>query len=914
MAATPTGTLTFLFTDLEGSTRLWEEHPEAMKDALSRHDEIVRASIDASGGRVFSTGGDGMAAAFRVATAAVDAALELQRNLQAETWGDTGPLRARVAVHAGEAHERDGDYFGPALNRTARLMAVAHGGQVVLTHTAEGLVRDRLPNGASLVDLGEHRLRDLVQAERVFQLAHADLISEFEPLRSLEAFSQNLPVHRTALIGRERQLERIVEALERHRLVTLIGVGGVGKTRLALQAAADVLDHYPDGAWLVPLAPVTDELLAPGAVAAALRIPERPGAPPTQSLVEALRSRRLLLVLDNCEHLLDGAALLADALLSACPGVSIIVTSREALGIEGEQILPTPSLALPARGSSATVEGAKDATAVELFCERARSVRPDFEVRPANVGPVVEICSRLDGIPLAIELAAARVNALSPADILARLDRRFALLTGGSRTALERHHTLRAAVDWSYDLLSESERLLFARLSVFSGGFTLESAEAVGAGSGVDEGDLLDLLASLVAKSIVIADDVGGSVRYRLLETLRQYGHDRLVESGEAEAMRTRHARHFVDASARFAGTFSTSEQNRAIALFDAEFENLRTAFDWLVEIRDASSVAHLLRDTPLLSFSGVPEAGRWHDRMQRFDAALAIADQLDPTERADLLAAAAWVSSQAGEHARAVTLAEQSLACARGAALDPPTLALQTLALVAFWANEPDRAIDLMERAIERSRLDGLASFVAFQSAQLGFFLGQAGHTDRAISVGEEALRLARIVGAPFLTSGAAFQLGLSLRPVDPDRALELLEEAHALIDLTATANAEWWLLAMAQIQAKLRRNADALLSCRAGLEACRRLGSRFSAPAMLVLAASVSLRLGRSEDAARLLGAAERMREEIGVPGGPADAASRDRTVARLRDALDPERFEAAWTVGRSLDFDDVIALLDN
>jgi predicted ATPase/class 3 adenylate cyclase len=529
----PTGTVTFLFTDLESSTRLWEQDPEAMRDALAQHDALLTRAVETHAGHVIKSTGDGLHAVFTTADVAVTAAVGGQQVLLAASWGPLGTPRVRMGLHTGVAEQRGGDSFGPVLNRAARLAEVAHPGQVVCSQATADLVRDSLPQAIGLTELGRHRLRDLSRPEVVFQIHHPGLPANFPPLRTLDAFPGYLPTERTPLIGRSNELARLGRLLEEHRLVTLTGVGGVGKTRLAVQLAADVVDRFPDGTWFVALASIHDPALVPSTVAAALGVPERPPRKLIDVLCDAIGSRQLLVLLDNCEHLLDATARLVDALLDVCPAVRVVTTSREALGVEGEQSWPTPSLALPATDTPESLEDVADADAVTLFVECSRSVWPDFELSVSNASAVAALCRRLDGIPLAIELAAARVSALGPQDILERVDQRFLLLTGGSRTALDRHQTLQAAVDWSYDVLDDSERGLFDRLSVFAGGFTLDAACAVAADENAAEVDVLDLLGSLVAKSMVIADRSGGSVRYLLLETLRQYGRERLIGAEE---------------------------------------------------------------------------------------------------------------------------------------------------------------------------------------------------------------------------------------------------------------------------------------------------------------------------------------------------------------------------------------------
>ena len=536
------------------------------------------------------------------------AALRGQVALQEEAWGETGPLRARMALHTGEAEVQGAHYFGAPLHRAGRLLATAHGGQTVLSEAAATLVRGALPPGVALRDLGAHPLRDLQQPERVFQLVPPDLPADFPPLRTPEALPHNLPAQVTSFVGRERELAEVARLLAATRLLTLTGTGGTGKTRLALQAAAAGLGAdgppsgapdgwpdgwpYPDGVWFVDLAPLAEDTLVPATALAALGAAALPGQPAASRLVEHLRTRRALLVLDNCEHVLEAAARLADAVLRGCPGVRVLATSRELLGLAGETAWRVPSLDLPDPDDAPGAAALEASGAGRLFLERARAAQPAFEITDANAPAVAEVCRRLDGIPLALELAAARVRVLTPEQLAARLGDRFRLLTGGGRTALRRQQTLQATVDWSHDLLAEPERALFRRLAVFpggaTGGFPLEGAEAVGAGDGagapVEAADVLDLLTGLVDKSLVLAEARGAEERYRLLETLRQYAEERLLQAGEAAAARDRHAAWCLAlgravAAARAAGAHPlVSPAGRRLR---AERESVRAALAW---------------------------------------------------------------------------------------------------------------------------------------------------------------------------------------------------------------------------------------------------------------------------------------------------------------------------------------------
>jgi predicted ATPase/class 3 adenylate cyclase len=535
----PAGTVTFLLTDIEGSTRLWETEPEAMEVALERHNRLLTGVIEDHGGVVVTSRGEGDSffAVFPSAAAAVDAAGACQLRLKGEAWPAGAALRVRMGLHTGEARVRGSDRVDHApINRCARVKAAGHGGQVLVTKTTRDLVEGRLGGGFGLRRLGEFRLRDLAEPELIYQVTHADLPADFPPIRTVAERTGNLPLPVSSFIGRKRELEQTAAALGQARVVTLTGPGGVGKTRLALQAAGQVARRFEDGAWLAELAPVRGPAGVDDAVAAVFSVTARAGQSTREALVEFLRTRELLLVLDNCEHLLDGAAALAGALQRSCERLVILATSREGLGIDGERLVPVPPLEVP--GAGADLTAITQAEAVRLFAERAAAVKPGFEVTAGNAAAVAAVVRRLDGIALAVELAAARVPAMTPAELARRLERSFTVLAAGRRGPVEHHQTLPATIDWSFELLTGAEQQLLARLAVFAGGCTLEAAEAVCGGDGIDPDLVFELLASLVARSLVVADDTGLETRYRLLETIRQYGEERLEAAGVAERWR----------------------------------------------------------------------------------------------------------------------------------------------------------------------------------------------------------------------------------------------------------------------------------------------------------------------------------------------------------------------------------------
>ncbi|MCX6021616.1 MAG: AAA family ATPase, partial [Chloroflexi bacterium] len=600
MSVYPVGTVTFLFTDIEGSTRRWDQFPEAMSVALARHDALLRTAIERHDGHVFKTIGDAFCAAFATATDALDAALDAQLEIQAETWGEVGPIRVRMALHTGAAEERDGDYFGPPLNRVARVLSTGYGAQTLLSQTTYDLVRDSLPAGVSLLDMGDHRLKDLQRPERIHQAVHPLLPAEFPPLKSLDSKPNNLPAQPTAIIDRVRELAMALELLRspQVRVLTFTGPGGAGKTRLALQTGADLLDDFAHGVYFVSLSPITEpDRIAP-AIAQALGIPEGAGQTVFRDVAEYLHDRRLLLILDNFEQVVDGAPVVAE-LLAACPGVKVLNTSRATLRIRGERELPVPPLSLPNVQRLPPPERLSQYGAVALFIERAQAVRPDFAVTNENAPAVAEICWRLDGLPLAIELAAARSKLLLPQAMLARLERRLPLLVGGARDLPARQQTLRNAIAWSWDLLTAEERSLFQRMSAFIDGSSLEASAAVCADDPEldrPDADLLtylpppeleDGLLSLINNSLMRQEEIvlaGGVTETRLvmLSTIREYAQERLVKSGDEGTIQRRHAAYYLALAEAAQPRLGEDRQAEWLDRLEHENENFRAALTWL--------------------------------------------------------------------------------------------------------------------------------------------------------------------------------------------------------------------------------------------------------------------------------------------------------------------------------------------
>jgi predicted ATPase/class 3 adenylate cyclase len=778
----PSGDVTFLFTDIEGSTRRWERQREAMHVAVDRHLDLLRAAVEAHDGVLFKTIGDAIQAAFPTAPAALAAAIDAQRVIAAEPWGDLAPLRVRMALHTGLATPREGDYLAPCLNRLARLLATGYGGQVLLTQATRQLVRDHCPPDVSLRDLGVHRLRDLLEPEQVFQAAGPGLADDFPPLKSLDRQPHNLPPQPTPLIGREAELEELRRMLrEGVRLVTLVGPGGAGKTRLALQIAAEMVDGYADGAWFVPLAPIADPALVASTIAHALGVREIVGQSMRESLTDFLRSKSTLLVLDNVEQVIDAAPLVAD-LLAACLELRIIATSRMPLRLAGEQELAVPPLPLPP-SDDAPPETLLQSDAVRLFVERAQAVQTRFALDAGNARAVAEICRRLDGLPLAVELAAARVKLLPPEAILRRLDHRLALLTGGGRDRPERQQTLRDTIAWSHDLLSPEEQTLFARLAVFAGGFSLEAADAVAAGEPALE--VFDGVDSLFDKSLLRRDDAvdDAEPRFTMLQTIHEFAREQLQASPAAHAVQSAHADFFLtlatDAEAELNGPNAAARLDE----LEREHDNLRAAIQWRCRRSDAAGTLRLA--AALWRFwwaHGHVTEGRAH-----LAAALGLAAPPDVAAiRAAALDGAGVLAEVQGDLAAAEALHDEALALARqtGDAIGVAR-ALGNLGVVADDRGDGDRAAELLEESLILARQTADVATIATVLTDLGWAVYGRGDLARSEALHAESLALRRQIGNPTAIARSLYNLGaIAFLQDDAERARPLFEESLALYE----------------------------------------------------------------------------------------------------------------------------------
>ena len=872
----PSGTLAFLFTDIAGSTMLWEQQPQAMERALGRHDTILRQTIDAYGGQVFKTVGDAFYAVFSTTSDALDAAFAVQRALATEAWGPIGTILVRMAIHVGTAQQRDGDYFGPPLNRVARLLSSGHGGQILLSLSAQELVRDLLPSEVALRDLGEHRLKDLGRPERIFQAVTPDVPSDFPPLRTLDSYRHNLPSQPTPFIGREEDIQVLVDILRRSdtRLLTLTGPGGIGKTRLAIQAAAELLDAFRDGVSFVPLASVHEPDLVLPAIAQVLGVVEAVGRPLAETIAAFLRPQRMLLILDNFEQVAAAAPQIAK-LLVAAPGIKALITSREVMHLYGEREYIVPPLALPDVRRLPPIARLTQYEAVRLFIERAQDVRSDFAITAENAPAIAEICTRLDGLPLAIELAAARCKLFPPKALLSRLDKRLNLLTGGARDLPARQQTLRSAIAWSYDLLDAADQALFARLGVFAGGCTLEAAEVVLADDISDTtGELaafipadaiLGGLESLIDKSLLRQVEASGDEpRFMMLETIREFALERLAQSGEEETIRYRHATYCVSLLSQIPEGGFTNWFNR----MNLELDNIRAVLSWALAT-DHAVPALLIGAEFFFWENHISEGRRW------IQAALA------------LPSAATFLEERRGAFYSEGTLARaQGDYAAARAAFEECQRVAELLGSPNAWADRWSLAwCDIAERDYAGALAHFQAVFdegrqVATEHPFVGAWMRQGlaaaasllGDHTRALALNKEALDI-------FQSGGRLIASTISL--------VKLGYVARAAAD-TATARRYF---ARAHEQAQALGYSWRILSALAGLAGTAQVE-------------------GDSYKAARLFGAAEAMQETMSILLDPDEIHLNERLIAETKAQLGEDAFLTAWAEGQALPLEQAIA----
>lgn len=863
MSGLPSGTITFLFTDIEGSTRLWEQMPEKMAAALAKHDEILQCTIEANGGQVFKTVGDAFCAAFSNAADAVQASLEIQRQLSGYDFASI-QLKVRMAMHSGTAEQRGEDYFGPTLNRTARILAVGHGSQILLSEVCQSLVRESLPAGGSLTSLGVHRLKDLGLPEAIYQLAHPDLPSDFPPLKSLGTRSSSLPQYLSRFIGRERELDLVRSLAAESRLATLTGSGGCGKTRLATQVAAEIADSFPDGAWFFELAPLSDPSAIPSAIAETLSIKPAPSEGPLKAVQTAIGEQSMLLIFDNCEHVLDEASSTVAELLKSCPRIHVLATSREALGIDGERTYRVPSLQLP-NSDQSDADFVREFESVQLFIDRARLIDPEFDIDDATAKPLASICSRLDGIPLAIELAASRTRMMSVAQIEQNLDQRFRLLTGGSRTALPRQQTLRSLIEWSHNLLSEPEKTLFRRLSVFAGSWTLEAAEKVCAGDDLDTWEVIDLMASLIDKSLVMRIEGASPDRYRFLETIRQYARDKLTEKGESLTLYEKHFDYFAslapDASSYHSADLIPVERQELVR----EQENLVAAQEF-VEGQPVYAEAALRLANGMAMFWWA--VGRLRHGLRHLKANVNLVEG-PSDQRALALFQSSRLSYLTGDWQAAVEFAQSA---------EAEFSAIGNLAGVCNAMNSRANAMNslgdpghlaIREAALEIAQEHGFQRLEGKITANISIHKYYQGDVEGARAGFERVLQGARQLGSPGVSIAVMLNnLGeVSTFCGELDRAAEYFDEALGILSAEGAAGQ-----------------------------------STYSFDGI----AHVMAFEGKFSEAIRLIGCADAVRESRGSVIPPYERAVIDKTIERCREAITESEFDEAWAAGRAMNLE--------
>jgi predicted ATPase/class 3 adenylate cyclase len=913
-SALPTGTVTFLFSDIEGSTVRWESAPEAMAAALARHDALMRAVLEAHGAYIFKTVGDAFCAAFAMSPDALAAALDAQLALAAEDFSSVEGIRVRMALHSGNAIERDGDYFGSTVNRVARLLAIGHGGQVLVSGACTELLQGVTPQRCSLRDLGAHRLKDLALPEQVYQLVAPDLPETFPELRSLDRLSNNLPAQLTSFVGREEVVTEIKALLEQHRLVTLVGSGGAGKTRCAIQVGAELVDGSGAGVWLVELAPISDPSLTAGVIARALNVQELPNRPILDTLLGYLKRKRLLLILDNCEHVIEEARRVVASIVHGCAEVHVLATSRESLSIYGEEAYRMPSLAVPSKSERLTPEELSSYGAVQLFTERALSADKRLSLNDENLPYVVEICRRLDGIPLAIELAAARVKVLSPKQLAQKLDERFRVLTGGDRTALPRHQTMRALIDWSYNLLSTDESELLRKLSIFAGGFTLESASAV---CEMDEILALDLLSALVDKSLVQAEPVESGTRYRLLESTRQYAREKLADAGESDTVAHAHARAFLGLAEWFNDAWETTADRVWFAQTEPELENFRAALVWALEAQGDALLGQRLASALRRAWAhfAAAEGQRWVQLAQKHAD-----DATPPAVLAELDLAEASLAAALTQQRVSLAAGERALV-RYGELADPLRIAevkrILGRALVSLQRSEGEA---LLQQALAHARALDARKSTSWALEGLALARDAADDVDGARALYVEALTIARAAGDERHAAGIAMNLAeAEFRAGDAAAALRLAEEAlsveRAFHDTLGIAcllcNPSAYLVA-------LRRFDEARLMAREALTAARDAQWAVGIAWTLQHLAAVGALRQRADAqctdddarAARLTGYVDARLAALEAPRQFTEQQEYDKMLLALRDALGADECAKLMLDGSSWNEDQAVA----
>ena len=920
MNGLPSGTVSFLFTDIEGSTRLAQEYPDAMPVLLARHNEILDQAIQAHRGHVFQIVGDSFSAAFHHARDAVNAALEAQRLLQREPWLPAR-INVRMGIHTGQAEvQQNGGYHGYlTLSHAQRLMSAAHGGQILISLATQQLVREVLPAAVALQDMGERRLKDMLASERIYQLVAPDLPSDFPPIKTLDVYRHNLPAPVTSFIGREAEMAAVKEALTAHRLVTLTGSGGAGKSRLSLQVGLECLHNFPDGIWLIELAPVTDPAFIVQTMLSTFNLREDRHRTALEVLIDHLHDKSLLLVLDNCEHLIEACAHTSATLLQACPALRILASSREALGITGEFAYRVPSLRAPNPEKLPALDELEKTDAIRLFIERAATAKPGFTLTNLNAFSLAQICYRLDGIPLAIELAASRVKVLSPDQIAARLDDRFRLLTGGSRTALPRQQTLRAMIDWSYSLLSEQEKTLFRRLAVFAGGWTLEAAESV-CGEEKSGMDVLDLLTRLVDKSLVAMEEGPDEIRYHRLETIRQYSREKFFESDEVEAIRDRHLQYFVRFADSVDQNLKSGDQLLWQSRMSAEQDNLRAALEWGL-IRHPDGALRIAGASNLFWTAGgfSAEGFRWTkqalEAVERAPLANEVTGEQRLVARAKALCSLTRLYLSLGDNASAKLAAQESVALYRQS-WDRHGLAfaLVVLAYPLEFLGERQQAEAALQESYSIGQAEGDTYIICRSLNRLGHVIVDLYQDlDLAQHYVEESLRLAREARLRSQEAQAAEILGfIALHRPDHEAARSYLKESARLYqEIGAPFNVILEKSNLAHLERKLGNHVEALKYYRETIRAFRDMGQTGAVSHQLECFGFIALAQAQDQRALQLFAAANALRERSNTAMTPDEQAYFDEHLEELRERVNLPEFDSIWSKGHAMKMEEAIEL---
>jgi predicted ATPase/class 3 adenylate cyclase len=910
MANLPSGTITFLFTDIEGSTRLLQQLGELYATLLAEHDRILHEACETHNGRVINTQGDSFFVVFPRAVDAIDAVVQSQRVLATHPWPNGVSVRVRMGLHTGEPQISALGYTGLDVHRAARIAAAAYGGQVLLSQTTWELIENELPDGITLRDLGEHRLKDLRRPKHLYQLVIAGLPSDFPPLKSLEASSNNLPVQLTSFVGREKEITEIKQAIGEHRLVTLTGPGGSGKTRLALQVTAGMIEHFQNGVFFAALAPITDSGLVASTIAQALGVTEAAGRSIVDGLKDYLQSKSLLLLLDNFEQVISAAPLVAE-LLVACSELKILATSREGLRISGEREYPVPPLRLPNRTQQPSAESLSQYPAVELFIQRAQAVNPDFRITNETVPAVTEICYRLDGLPLAIELAAARIKLLPPRAMLVRLENRLEFLTGGARDLPARQQTLRNAIAWSYDLLNEDEQTLFRQCSVFVGGCTLNAIEAV-AGGNPSGALVLDRLGSMLDKSLLReVESTSGEPRFLMLETLREFGLEQLEANGEQETIRRRHANFFLVLAEQAEATLESAEQVEWMNRLEQEHDNLRAALEWSRIGEGAEELCLRLAGTLGLFWE---VRGYFSEGRERLSAVLMTETAQGRTAaRAKLLARAAELAYRQSDYPATISFAGESLAIGREIG-DKQGIASALIKLgnAATEGGDYATAARFLEEALTIWRELEDKHGTARALISLGWAALRPGDYQLAKARLEEALVLSRELAD---TRSIGFELSglgeVALRQDEFARAKRLLEES---LELRRQLGNKWGVgVSLGTLGWVAMREGDwnrAVARLGESLEVREEISDKGGSAWCLERLAEIALAQGQVEKTVCLFGAAAALRASIGSVIDPVDQAEHEGRLASVRAELGEERFVAAWDKGHALSLKQAIA----